>query len=358
MNTAPSSIAGNIRIRPFSEPVRGYAPGSPEAVRITEEIERVGNEARELPRAINGKRLKVQQLVDVVPPHDHAHVLRHDVPATPGQSAALSDTDFGRVRDPKALAAVLESVGVEHELVSVADARSRWPQIAVDTEVLWHPDAGVIDAEGAVSAMLDAAVRNRARILTAWPVHRVVTTGTGYRLESGDAAHTLDAERIVVAAGGWLPALLDQLPLPAGFRALVPPLQVSQEYAYHFPYRAAAAARAPAPAWPTFIHKSAEIQTYGLPGGRDAAFRGQKLAEYNGGRRIPSALDRDGVIDPANRVRMVEYVRRYLPGPCPSPTPKRPACSPTPPRRTSSSTASTASRWCLPAPDTAPSSRP
>ena len=221
--------------------------------------------------------------------------------------------DFGSHRDSRALAQVLEAVGVEHEVLSAADARARWPQIAVDSEALWHPGAGVIDAEGTVRALLDQAERHGARVRTGWPVARVTATSAGYRLGSGDG-RTLDAERIVVTAGGWLPALLDQLPLPAGFRALVPPLRVSQENAYHFPYRVGATGT-----WPTFIHKSLAIQTYGLPGGRDAGFRGQKLAEFDGGRTLGSAADQDGVIDPANRARIVYHVRRYLPGLVPEP---------------------------------------
>ena len=71
--------------------------------------------------------------------------------------------------------------------------------------------------------------------------------------------------------------------------------------------------------WPTFIHKSSEIPTYGLPGGRDAGFRGQKIAEFLGGRRIASAADQDGVVDPTNRARVVEYVEQYLPGLVPEP---------------------------------------
>ncbi|MGK5682341.1 FAD-dependent oxidoreductase [Actinoplanes sp. URMC 104] len=228
---------------------------------------------------------------------------------------ATGSLDFGTIRDPKTLAAVLESAGVEHELLSAAEARARWPQIGVDTDVLWHPGAGVIDAETTVTTMLDAARHHGAQFFSPWPVSRVEATANGYRLNSGDG-RTIDAERIVVASGGWLPALLDQLPLPAAFRATVPALQVSQEYAYHFPYRDEPAS---GPVWPTFIHKSEAIQTYSLPGGRDADYRGQKLAEYNGGRRIPSALDQDGVIDPANRQRIVEYVQHYLPGLVPEP---------------------------------------
>jgi sarcosine oxidase len=221
--------------------------------------------------------------------------------------------DFGPGRDVRALAEVLDAVGVEHELLSAADARARWPQIAVDSETLWHPGAGVIDAEGTVRALLEQAERHGAQVLGSWPVAGVVATSTGYRLETGDG-RTLDAERVVVTAGGWLPALLDRLPLPAGFRALVPPLQVTQENAFHFPYR-----EEETNGWPTFIHRTPAIRTYGLPGGRDAGFRGQKIAEFLGGRQIASAADQDGVVDPANRARIVDHVRQYLPGLVPEP---------------------------------------
>jgi sarcosine oxidase len=228
--------------------------------------------------------------------------------------------DFGPLRDARALAAVLEEVGVEHELLTAADARERWPQIAVDSETLWHPDAGVIDAESTVRALLEQAERHGARILRGWPVDGVSATSTGHRLATGDG-RTLDAERVVVTAGGWLPWLLDRLPLPAGFRARVPPLRVSQENAYHFPYRDGAVTDGTeaVTSWPTFIHKSRTLPTYGLPGGRDAGFRGQKIAEFLGGRRIASAVDQDGVVDPANRARIVDYVRQYLPGLRPEP---------------------------------------
>jgi sarcosine oxidase len=96
----------------------------------------------------------------------------------------------------------------------------------------------------------------------------------------------------------------------------VPPLQVSQENVYHFPYRddAAADGTEAMTSGPTFIHRNPIISTYGLPGGRGAGFRGQKIAEFLGGWRIASAADQDGVVDPANRARIVDYVRRYLPG--------------------------------------------
>jgi len=224
--------------------------------------------------------------------------------------------DYGPDRNPRLLASVLADEGVEHQLLSAEESRNRWPQIAFDTEVLWHPGAGVIDAETSVNAMVALAVRNGARILTGWDVDRVETRGAGYRVHSAEGG-IIDAGNIVISAGGWLPQLLESLPLPAGFLAGLPEFTVRQEQAFHFRYREAAEFRAGA--WPTFIHKAADIQAYGLPGGRDAGFAGQKVAEYNGGPRIPSAAGQTGTVDPANRARVVDYVRRYLPGLDPEP---------------------------------------
>jgi sarcosine oxidase len=220
--------------------------------------------------------------------------------------------DFGAVRNPRLLAQVMAEVGVEHELLSNEEARARFPQIATDTEVLWHPGAGVIDAETTVNAMVGAAVAAGAQLATDWPVGGVTANGSGYRVHSSDG-RSVDADRVVVAAGGWLPTLLERLPLPDAFRAKLPEIEVSQENAYHFPYRD------PQQPWPTFIHKAAAIHTYSLPGGRDAEFRGQKLAEYNAGRKMSTAANQDGTIDPTNRDRVISYVQQYVPGLVPEP---------------------------------------
>jgi sarcosine oxidase len=232
--------------------------------------------------------------------------------------------DYGPERNPRLLASVLAGEGIEHELLSASVARRRWPQIAFDTEVLWHPGAGVIDAETAVNTMVGLAVGHGARLVTGWELQSVERTGAGYQLRSS-TGETVDAGNVVISAGGWLPELLGQLSLPAGFLAGLPEITVRQEQAFHFKYQdhdggAAAGATGPGAAgWPTFIHKAAGIQAYGLPGGRDARFVGQKVAEYNGGRLIPSAAGQTGEVDPANRRRVVEYVRRYLPGLDPEP---------------------------------------
>ena len=228
--------------------------------------------------------------------------------------------DFGDTRHTDLLAEIFEDVGVEHEVLDQARAAERWPQFAFDTEVLWHPDAGVIDAETTVRTMLERAVDTwRARILTDWTVTEVARRYEGgFRVTSATGG-SVEGDRVIVAAGGWLPDLLGDLDLPEGFVDALPKFEVRQEQAFHMPYRDADADGRPCTPWPTFIHKSGEMFTYGLPGGRDAGFAGQKFAQFNGGKVIGSALEQDGQITDEMRTRMIDYAKRYLPGLVPEP---------------------------------------
>ncbi|MEU8663916.1 FAD-dependent oxidoreductase, partial [Actinoplanes philippinensis] len=138
-------------------------------------------------------------------------------------------------------------------------------------------------------------------------------TVTGFTADAGwvsirsAGGDELTADHVVVAAGGWLPALAADLP----FR--LPPLRVTKEQAFHFPYRE------PVTDWPATVHISDDFAAYSLPGGRDAGHRGHKVAEFLGGPDIPSAAANDGIIDPADRQRVADYVTKHLPGLIPEP---------------------------------------
>lgn len=224
--------------------------------------------------------------------------------------------DYGAIRNPGQLAKVLDQVGVENEMFSASEARLRFPGINFDTDVLWQPTAGVIDAERSVQAMVAQAQAHGAQVETNWPVASVEQAGAGYKVTSIDGRVYFGA-KIIVAAGGWLPELLGNLSLPEGFVRSVPKMDVYQENAFHFPYKDQdPTAKAN---WPTYIHKDPAFKSYGLPGGRDAGFRGQKVAEYMGGRRMDTASLQNGQIDSANRERVISYVKKYLPGLDPTP---------------------------------------
>lgn len=237
-----------------------------------------------------------------------------ELEAASGQTliSGCGAVDHGSERDPRGLAEVLAAHGVQHELLSAGEATERWPAMSFDTEVLWHPGAGVIDAEHAVHAMVDLAVAGGAELRTGVTVRAVIRDFAGWVVETTDG-ESLRADDVVVAAGGWLPELLPTLGLPHGLRARIGPVEVRKEQAFHFPYRDLDAI------WPTLIHKRSDMQVYGLPGGRDADMRGQKVAEFNGGPVIGSAAESDGLIDAECRDRVVAYVKTYLPGLVPEP---------------------------------------
>jgi len=69
----PNSIA---RIpQPVNEPVRSYAPGSPDRAAIKARLETMLGEQPEMPLIIGGEEVRTGKLGQAICPHDHAHVL-------------------------------------------------------------------------------------------------------------------------------------------------------------------------------------------------------------------------------------------------------------------------------------------
>jgi monomeric sarcosine oxidase len=220
--------------------------------------------------------------------------------------------DFGADRNPERLHAVLTACGVPAELMTAAAAAERWPQFDLHgvEQVMFHPDAGVLDPDRAVAAMLRLAAASGADVRFETPVTRLSANAAG----DGAVAHTdsgaFAAPVIAVAAGPWIAPLLDGL-------VRLPPLTVTQQQVFHF---------APAPGqptatepWPIFIDSDEASYVYGLPGGRDGEVPGAiKLGEHNPGT-ITTADRRDFRVDPAARDRVRGYVAKRLPALDPTP---------------------------------------
>ncbi|MBX3248618.1 MAG: L-glutamate gamma-semialdehyde dehydrogenase [Myxococcales bacterium] len=60
---------------PENEPVKGYAPGSPERAELHVALASIASEQLEVPVVIDGKPFRTGRLTEVAMPHDHAHVL-------------------------------------------------------------------------------------------------------------------------------------------------------------------------------------------------------------------------------------------------------------------------------------------
>ena len=61
--------------RPVNEPVRSYAPGSPEKAELKARLEQMAGERIEIPVVVGGKEIRTGDMGHTVMPHDHRHVL-------------------------------------------------------------------------------------------------------------------------------------------------------------------------------------------------------------------------------------------------------------------------------------------
>ncbi len=75
--TTPITGFGGVRRvpTPVNEPVKTYAPGSPERAELKARLKQMANERVEIPLIIGGEEVRTGELVEAVMPHDHKHVL-------------------------------------------------------------------------------------------------------------------------------------------------------------------------------------------------------------------------------------------------------------------------------------------
>jgi 1-pyrroline-5-carboxylate dehydrogenase len=62
---------------PKNEPVKGYAPGSPEKIALKNAIAKMRSEEIDIPMYIGGTEVRTGKLGRMAPPHDHKHTLGH-----------------------------------------------------------------------------------------------------------------------------------------------------------------------------------------------------------------------------------------------------------------------------------------
>ncbi|MCC8174234.1 MAG: L-glutamate gamma-semialdehyde dehydrogenase [Odoribacter sp.] len=67
---------GVFKLPPImNEPIKSYAPGSPERKALKLKLEEIRNKTVDLPMIIGGKEVRTGNLQDIRPPHDHQHLL-------------------------------------------------------------------------------------------------------------------------------------------------------------------------------------------------------------------------------------------------------------------------------------------
>lgn len=60
---------------PINEPVKGYAPNSPERLELLKAIKELKQMQRDIPMYIGGQEIRTGNTKDINPPHDHQHLL-------------------------------------------------------------------------------------------------------------------------------------------------------------------------------------------------------------------------------------------------------------------------------------------
>jgi sarcosine oxidase len=93
---------------------------------------------------------------------------------------------------------VLEACGIEHRLLEERELRELGVTLPAGWVALWQAEAGVVYADRAVEALLEAALERGVRL------------ETGRRVESIDE---IDADVVVVTAGAWVTRLVPDVPV-------------------------------------------------------------------------------------------------------------------------------------------------
>ena len=89
--TAHAAFNGRRQVpAPINEPVRSYAPGSPERASLKARLAAMAGERVEIPLVIGGRAVMTGDTAASVMPHDHQRVL--------GRYARSRNRNFGRGR--------------------------------------------------------------------------------------------------------------------------------------------------------------------------------------------------------------------------------------------------------------------
>lgn len=213
--------------------------------------------------------------------------------------------DFGDERGVHEIAQHLTDAGVAREVLPAEEAQERWPGMRFDGDVVFHAEAGTLDAALAVDTLLALATGAGADVRFERAVTAIAPSESGARVTFADGTG-VTARVVVVAAGGWVGQLVDGL-------VDLPPLRVTEQSVFHFPRRDVDAAP-----WPSVIHEAREHATYHLAGGRDGgAGDDRKIGRHDFGPTVSPG--RRGGADPALRDALTAYVQQWLPGLDPTP---------------------------------------
>ena len=99
--------------------------------------------------------------------------------------------------------------GIAHERLDAAELRRRYPAFAIGDDAIayFEPGGGFLRPEACVRTQLDVAARHGAALRYGEAVTRLAATPGGVTVTTAQGSYS--AQALVVAAGPWLPELVD-----------------------------------------------------------------------------------------------------------------------------------------------------
>jgi sarcosine oxidase len=186
---------------------------------------------------------------------------------------------------------------LEHEVLDAAALRKRYPLFdwPAGWQGVFERQAGWLAPERSIETHLRLAEREGARLRFEEPIERWTSTPDGIRVTT--ATGTVDANRLVIAAGAWTPQLAP---------SLAPELSVERNVLFWFEPTAEREAFA---RLPVYILDESDRMFYGFP---FVDGQGLKVAGLHfGDRADPDTVDRTASAKDEERVR--EWLRRRMP---------------------------------------------
>lgn len=204
--------------------------------------------------------------------------------------------DHGMAADVVARVNAMDECGVASEVLSVDEAKYRWPNLEFDETIVFHPGGGRIYARATLTALFERCVAQGVTMKEFFPVRTISQDGKDRVVLEGES-ETIVAKNVVCAAGAWTPSVLEGV-------IDISPHKISQEQSLYF------MPRDPGAIWPNVMHYGAEHTFYS----QEAPGVGVLVSGIRMGTYIESVSQRDFIVDPLVAIKVCDYVSRFFPG--------------------------------------------
>lgn len=214
--------------------------------------------------------------------------------------------DFGPADDEtlQATIAAVKASGISHELLSLDEAHSRFPQFRFGAgfQVLYQPDSGFVRASKAVLGHLKLARALGTVIKENIEARKIHISADSVEVETSDGSFS--ASQLIVTAGAWAKTLLQQ----TGLELPLTPLRCQLNFMAPADLHLHQAERCPV--WIAHFRSVIGRSVYGIASHDGAGF---KIAHHGGPAfEHPSGISRQP--EPNDVEALRPFMRAHIPG--------------------------------------------